>query len=224
MLGAMTEPKSFLLSPELHAYLVAHATPPDPVLETLIGETAALGDVARMQIAPEQGPFLTLLARLLDARSIVEVGTFTGYSSICLARGLAPGGRILCCDVSEEWTAVATRAWAEAGLDDRIDLRIAPALETLRALPDEPRIDLAFVDADKGNYLAYYEELVPRLRPGGLLVADNVLWSGAVVDPAADDRDTIAIRAFNDHAAADPRVEPVLLPVGDGLLLARRRP
>jgi caffeoyl-CoA O-methyltransferase len=220
----MTEPKSFLLTPELHAYLVAHATPPDPVLETLMAETAALGEIARMQIAPEQGPFLTLLARLLDARSIIEVGTFTGYSSICLARGLAPGGRLLCCDVNEEWAAIASRAWAEAGVDDRIELRLAPALETLGALPDDAGIDLAFVDADKGNYIAYYEQLVPRLRPGGLLVADNVLWSGAVVDPGADDDDTRAIRAFNDHAAADPRVEPVLLPVGDGLLLARRRP
>jgi caffeoyl-CoA O-methyltransferase len=220
----MTEPKSFLLTPELHAYLVAHATPPDPVLETLMAETAALGEIARMQIAPEQGPFLTLLARLLDARSIIEVGTFTGYSSICLARGLAPGGRLLCCDVNEEWTAIASRVWAEAGVDDRIELRLAPALETLGALPDDAGIDLAFVDADKGNYIAYYEQLVPRLRPGGLLVADNVLWSGAVVDPGADDDDTRAIRAFNDHAAADPRVEPVLLPVGDGLLLARRRP
>jgi caffeoyl-CoA O-methyltransferase len=220
----MADPKSFLLSPELHAYIVEHATPPDPVLEALVAETASLGEVARMQIAPEQGPLLTLLARLVDARWIVEVGTFTGYSSVCLARGLAPGGRLLCCDVSEEWTALARSAWAAAGLEDRVELRIAPALDTLRALPGDARIDLAFVDADKGNYIAYHEELVPRLRPGGLLVADNVLWSGAVADPAADDRDTTAIRAFNDHAAADPRVEPVVLPVGDGLLLARRRP
>ncbi len=135
-----------------------------------------------MQIAAEQGAFMGMLARLLRPRFAVEVGTFTGYSAICVARGLAPGGRLLCCDVSEEWTAVARRYWDRAGVADRIDLRLAPALETLRALPADPSIDLAFVDADKTGYAAYWDEIVPRLRPGGVVLVDNVLWSGKVVD------------------------------------------
>src|SRR5690606_5846127 len=154
-----------------------------------IARTAELGDIARMQVAPEQGALLELLVRMLGARQAVEVGTFTGYSALCVARGLAPGGRLLCCDVSEEWTAIARDAWRRAGVADRIDLRIGPALETLARLPDEPTIDFAFIDADKRGYLDYYEALVRRLRPGGLLAIDNVLWAGRVVDPAADDDD-----------------------------------
>ncbi len=220
----MAEPKSFLLSAELHRYLVGHTTPLDEVQRDLIAETEALGGVARMQVAPEQGALLTLLARLLDARTVIEVGTFTGYSALCLARGLAGGGRLVCCDVSEEWTAIARRAWERAGVADRIDLRLAPATETLAALPDDASTDLAFIDADKGGYLDYYEALVPRLRPGGLLLADNVLWGGAVVDPGDEESDTRALRAFNDHAVTDPRGEVVMLPVADGLTLARRLP
>jgi caffeoyl-CoA O-methyltransferase len=215
-------PKSFLLTPELHAYLVAHADPVDSVLADLQARTTGLGSVSGMQIAPEQGVFLQMLVSLLQATSVVEVGTFTGYSSICLARGLAAGGRLLCLDVSEEWTALARDAWSAAGLTDRIELRLAPALESLRALPPEPTVDLAFVDADKGGYVGYYEELLPRLRPGGLLVADNVLWRGAVLDPTDTQAETEAIRRFNDHVAGDPRVHKVLLPVADGLLLARK--
>ncbi|CAN5721249.1 O-methyltransferase [soil metagenome] len=218
-----SEPKSFLLSAELHDYLLTHGTPPDAVQRELIDETARLGGIARMQVAPEQGALLTLLAQLMGATRAVEVGTFTGYSALCLARGLADGGRLLCCDVSEEWTAVARRAWARAGVADRIDLRIAPASETLRGLPEAPEIDLAFIDADKGGYLDYYGALVPRLRPGGLLLVDNVLWGGAVLDAADTSADTEAIRRFNDHVAADDRVEAVLLPVADGLTLARKR-
>jgi caffeoyl-CoA O-methyltransferase len=217
----VADPKSFQLSPEVHAYLVEHGTEPDAHQQALIAETAALGGISRMQIAPEQGTFLTMLARFLGARQIVEVGTFTGYSALCLARGLAPGGRLLCCDVSEEWTAIARRAWAAAGLADRIDLRIAPALETLRSLPSDAAIDLAFIDADKTSYRDYYEELVPRMRPGGTIAIDNVLWGGRVVDPSATDDDTLAIRAFNDHVAADPRTDVVMLPIADGLTLAR---
>lgn len=216
-------PKSFLLDDTLARYLVEHCEPLDDVQRDLIEETAALGAVAGMQIAPEQGAFMTLLTRVLGARRAVEVGTFTGYSALCIARGLGPDGRLLCCDVNEEWTAIARRAWARAGLDDRIELRLAPAIETLRSLPTDDPIDLAFIDADKQSYAAYYEELVARLRPGGLLLADNVLWGGAVVDPSADDPDVRAIRAFNDLVTADPRVEAVLVPVADGLTVARKR-
>jgi caffeoyl-CoA O-methyltransferase len=150
----------------------------------------------------------------------VEVGTFTGYSSLCIARALVPGGRLLCCDVSEEWTAIARAAWVEAGVDDRIELRLGPALDTLRALPPDEPLDLAFVDADKGGYAAYLDELVPRLRPGGLLLVDNTLWSGQVVDPSDRSDDVVAIRAVNDMLAADDRLTTVLLPVADGLTLA----
>lgn len=219
------QPKSFLLTAELDTYLLDHCAPgPDAVLDELAAETARLGDVALMQIAPEQGALLTLLARLVGARWAVEVGTFTGYSSICIARGLSPGGRLLCCDVSEEWTAVAQRAWERAGLTERIELRLAPALDTLRSLPEDPHLDLAFVDADKPGYVAYYDELVPRLRPGGLLLADNVLWMGLVTDPTATDEATEAIRRFNDHVRDDPRMESLILPVADGLTVARRLP
>lgn len=219
----MAEPKTVAVTPEVHGYLVAHGTPPDAVQQALIEETAALGRASGMQIAPEQGAFMTLLAKLVDARFVVEVGTFTGYSAICLARGLAPGGRLLCLDVSEEWTSVARRHWAEAGLDDRIELRLGPAADALRALPVDPPVDLAFIDADKGGYRTYYDELVDRVRPGGLVLLDNVLWGGAVVDPGDTEPDTEAIRAVNDHVAADPRVEVVMLPVADGLTIARKR-
>lgn len=218
----MADPKSFFLGADVHEYLVAHGTPPDPIQRDLIRRTADLGGISMMQIAPEQGAFMTMLTQLLDVHSAVEVGTFTGYSALCIARGLAPGGRLLCCDVSEEWTALGRAAWDEAGVADRIELRIAPAIETLRALPAERTIDLAFVDADKPMYGAYADELLDRMRPGGVLLVDNVLWGGAVVDAASDDENTVAIRAFNDRLAADDRVETVMLPLGDGLTLARR--
>jgi caffeoyl-CoA O-methyltransferase len=218
----MADPKSFFLGAEIHEYLVAHGTPPDAVQQGLIRRTAELGGVSMMQIAPEQGAFITMLTRLLGVSNAVEVGTFTGYSALCIARGLADGGRLLCCDVSEEWTAIAREAWAEAGVADRIELRIAPAIDTLRDLPAERTIDLAFVDADKPMYGAYADELLERMRPGGVLMVDNVLWSGAVVDASVSDENTVAIRAFNDWLAADDRVETVMLPLGDGLTLARR--
>jgi caffeoyl-CoA O-methyltransferase len=217
------EPKSLGLSPELHAYLVAHGTPPDAVQRELIAATGALGPIARMQVAPEQGALLTLVARLIGAREAVEVGTFTGYSSLAIARGLAPGGRLLCCDVSAEWTALARRAWQRAGVADRIELRIAPALDTLRALPETPRFDLAFIDADKTNYAAYYEEILKRTRTGGLILVDNVLWRGTVIDASVQDEDTRAIRAFNERVCADPRVDCVMTPISDGLTFLRKR-
>lgn len=219
----MADPKSFFLSPELHDYLVRHGTPPDPVQRELIARTEALGAVAGMQISPEQGTFLTLLTRLMGARRVLEVGTFTGYSALCFARGVGEDGQVICCDVSEEWTAIAREAWTAAGVDERIDLRLGPALDTLRGLPSGPTLDLAFIDADKQNYIGYWEALVPRLRPGGALLVDNVLWGGAVIDASNTDENTEALRAFNDHAAADDRVEGVMLPIADGLSLFRKR-
>ena len=222
----MAQPKSFLLSSELAEYLVAHGTPPDSVQQSLIEETAALGAVSGMQIAPEQGAFLTVLTRLLSVRSAIEIGTFTGYSSLCIARGLPADGTLVCCDVSEEWTSIGKRAWQAAGVAERVDLRIAPALDTLAALAAgtaEARFDLAFIDADKPNYVNYYEALLPLMRPNGAILVDNVLWDGNVVKEDARDDNTRAIRAFNDRIAADDRVDVVMLPIADGLTLARKR-
>jgi caffeoyl-CoA O-methyltransferase len=219
----MAEPKSVVVTPELHAYAVAHGTPPDDVQRSLIEVTAGLGSVSGMQISPDQGAFMTLLTKIVGVRFAVEVGTFTGYSSICIARGLATGGRLLCCDVSEEWTAIARDHWVRAGVAELIELRIAPAIETLQALPADPPIDLAFIDADKPGYVDYYEEIVARLRPGGVVLLDNVLWSGVVADPTNTDENTVAIRAVNDRVAADDRVEAVVLPIADGLTIARKR-
>lgn len=174
-----------------------------------------------MQIAPEQGEFLAMLTSMVGASFAVEVGTFTGYSALSIARSLAPGGRLLCCDVSKEWTAVAREHWALAGVTDRIDLRIAPGIKTLRALDAEPMVDLGFIDADKAGYIGYYEELVTRLAPNGVICVDNTLWSGAVADPTNLDSDTVALRAFNDYVAADPRTRQVIVPIGDGLTLIR---
>ncbi len=215
-------PRSSLISGELFDYVAAHAPAPDAVLRDLAAETAAMGGVSSMQIAPDQGALMGLLARLVGVNFAVEVGTFTGYSSICIARALAPGGRLLCCDVSADYTAVAQKYWDRAGLADRIDLRIAPAADTLAALPAEPAIDFAFIDADKTGYLGYWELIVPRLRPGGVLLVDNVLWSGRVVEAEENGVDTVALREFNDRVAGDGRVEAVLLPVADGLTLARK--
>ena len=219
----MSDPKSFHLSAAVHEYLVRHGTPPDPVLRDLADETARLGQISRMQIAPEQGAFMTLLARAIGARRAVEVGTFTGYSALCIARGLPDDGHLLACDVSEEWTAVARRHWERAGVAKKIELRLGPAASTLRALPLEPRFDLGFIDADKPSYPTYYEEILLRLRPGGLILVDNVLWFGRVADPAEQDPQTVAIRAFNSLVAADARVECVMLPVSDGLSILRKR-
>ena len=217
------DPKSVQMTAALHAYLVSHGTPPDEIQRALIDETRALGDTSVMQIAPEQGAFMTLLARILGARRAIEIGTFTGYSALCLARGLTDDGKLICCDVSEEWTSVGRRYWERAGVAHKIDLRIAPAIETLAQLPREPDFDLAFIDADKSGYIAYFEALLPLIRKGGVILVDNVLWSGAVVDPAVDDENTSAIRKFNDLVAADSRVECVMLPIADGLTLLRKR-
>jgi len=215
--------RNFTVTDDVRDYAVGHGSwTSDDVIRQLRAETQALGDVAGMQIGDDQGQLLTMMARLVGARRAVEVGTFTGYSSLCIARGLVEGGSLLCCDISEEWTAIGRQAWDRAGLGDRIELRIAPALETLRELPNEAVIDLVFIDADKPGYGAYWDELVPRVRPGGVLLVDNVLWSGTIVDAAVTDDNTLALRRFNDKAAADDRVEVVVLPAFDGLTIARK--
>ena len=166
---------------------------------------------------------MTLITQLTGARSAIEIGTFTGYSSICITRGLAPGGTLLCCDVSEQWTSVARKYWEKAGLADRIELRLAPAMQTLLSLPDEELFDLAFIDADKESYLGYWRQVVPRIRPGGLIMVDNTFSHGRVLDAGNDNPVVIAIRDLNDHAAADDRVDVVMVPLGDGLTLARKK-
>jgi caffeoyl-CoA O-methyltransferase len=215
--------KFITLDQKLYDYLLAHGHNDDPVLRELARETQEkLDRRAGMQIAPEQGTFMTLLARAIGARRAIEVGTFTGYSAICIARGLGSDGSLICCDVSEEWTAIARRYWEKAGVAGRITLKIAPALDTLRALPAGEAFDFAFIDADKINYRHYYEEVLRRTRSGGLILVDNVLWSGAVLDEKDRSEDTMAIRAFNDFAVTDKRVELVMLPISDGLTLARK--
>lgn len=210
------------LRPNLHSYLVAHSSPPDALLRDLIAETAErFPDNVIMQIGPEQGAFMTMLTSLMGARQAIEVGTFTGYSSICLARGLANGGKLICCDVSEEWTSLARAYWQKAGLTDRVELRLGSALDTLRALPLAPAFDLAFIDADKTGYTGYWEEIVPRLRQGGIILVDNTFLHGRIFERQPDPN-AQAIRDFNDHAVADQRMDVVMLPVGDGLTLARK--
>ena len=211
------------LSPGLSDYLAGHSTPPDALLRDLTAETAErFPDHLRMQIGHQQGTFLTMLAGLMEARHAVEVGTFTGYSSICLARGMATDGKLICCDISEEWTSVARTYWQKAGLADRIDLRLGPALDTLRALPAGAWLDLAFIDADRAGLTGYWDELVQRLRPGGVILVDNVLLHGRIFDPEPD-AEARAVRRFNEHALADDRVALAMLPLADGLTMARRR-
>lgn len=213
-----------LINPAVSDYLLAHCTPADDILRDLAAETlTATGGAAEMQISHDEGEFLTMLVRLVGARRAVEVGVFTGYSSLCIARGLPADGHLLACDVSDEWTTIARRYWTRAGVADRIDLRLAPALETLRALPTDETIDFAFIDADKTSYPDYYEELVQRLRPGGLIALDNVLRAGGVLDAKSQDPGDIAMRHMNDIVVADTRVDSVMLPVRDGITLARKR-
>jgi caffeoyl-CoA O-methyltransferase len=223
----MADPKSFFLTAALADYLLAHCAEIDDAQRWLIEETATsvhVPDVMRpAAIPPEQGAFMTLITRLVGARRAIEVGTFTGYSSICIARGLEPGGRLLCCDISREWAAIAREAWERAGVAERIEMRLAPAIETLRALPDETTVDLAFIDADKAGYPAYYEEILARLRPNGLILVDNTLWWGDVLVPSETEGEVVAIRAFNNMVTADERVESMILTIGDGLTLIRKR-
>ena len=213
------------ISDELAAYVVEVGTREPELLARLREETAAIPQHG-MQIAPDEGAFLAILVELLGARRCIEVGTFTGYSSTAIALALPPDGQLICCDVSEEWTSLARKYWAEAGVAGKIDLRIAPATETLDQLlanGEEDGFDFAFIDADKVGYDDYYERLLRLVRPGGLIAVDNTLWHGAVLDADSDDEDTRAIQAFNAKLAGDSRITLCLLPVADGVTLARRR-
>lgn len=214
--------KTVSIDRQTYDYLLRQAEPPTPAQAHLIDRTNDLGESAEMQIPHEQAVFFTLLTRMTDARLVVEVGTYTGYSTLAFARGLPPEGRVITCDISTEWGVLAKEVWSEAGVDHQIDLRIGPAAETLRALPVHPGIDIAFIDADKVGYIEYWELLVPRVRPGGVLLADNVLYYGdaARPDPTGNAR---AIDLFNQHVRADDRVESVLLPIADGLTVARKK-
>ena len=209
----------------IYDYAVAHSEPPDAVQRALITATADLGPWSAMQIGPDQGAFMSILTAVLRPRFAVEIGTFTGYSSLAVARALPDGARLLCCDISEEWTTIARTHWEAAGVADRIDLVIGPAAETLATLPPGQEVDLAFIDADKTGYLTYYEALVPRLSAQGVILIDNTLWGGRVADdPSADDaEDTVALRQLNDHVLADPRTEVAQLTIGDGVTMIRRR-
>jgi caffeoyl-CoA O-methyltransferase len=215
--------KYITLTPELYDYVVEHGARQDDVLRRLADETDQLGDIAVMQIAPEQGAFMTLLVRAMGASRALELGTFTGYSAICIARGLVDGGTLVTCDISGEWTEIARRYFDEAGVTDRLDLRLGPALETLRELPATDPFDFAFIDADKTEYPDYYEECLRLLRPGGVIMLDNVLRGGQVVNGDDADERTAATRQVNDRAIADDRVEVAMLGVADGITLALKR-
>jgi predicted O-methyltransferase YrrM len=217
--------KYLRLDDRIYEYLRAVSLREHGALRRLREETARMSQ-AQMQIAPEQGQLMALLVQLLGARRTLEVGVFTGYSSLAVALALPPDGRVVACDVSEEWTAVARRYWREAGVAEKIDLRLAPALDTLDGLlggGQAGAFDFAFIDADKGNYDAYYERALELVRPGGLICIDNVLWSGRVADPGVEDEDTAAIRALNRKLHGDERVALSLVPVADGLTLALKR-
>lgn len=216
-------PKPTPLTDDLFAYLVAHGSRPDDVQAALIAETEALGDPAGMQISPDEGAFLTLVAKLTGARTALELGTFTGFSAMCIVRGLRDGGSLTCCDVSEEWTQVARRHWDAAGIGERIELRLGPALETLRSLPEAPAYDFVFIDADKPSYPAYWEEVVPRVNSGGVILVDNVLYHERVIDASDTSDGTAAIRQLNDRILVDDRVEATMVTIADGITVARKK-
>ena len=213
-----------LLPQSVDDYLRTVIARESPLLQRLRAETAKLPH-GGMQIGADQGVFLAFLVRLIGARNAIEIGTFTGYSAISVASALAPGGRLVCCDVSDEWTSIARRYWADAGLSDRIELHLRPAQETLAELSRKHgpgSFDFAFIDADKTGYDAYYEACLSLLRPGGLIAIDNVLWSGTVADPANQEKDTVALRALNVKIRDDRRVNACLVSLGDGVMLARK--
>ena len=217
--------RAITMNDTIYRYLVDHSVREHPVLAELRAETAKLKQ-AVMQIGADQGQLMALLAKLIGAKRCLEVGVFTGYSSLAVALALPPDGSIIAMDVSEEWTSIARRHWEKAGVADKIDLRLGAAigtLDTLISLRQTGRFDMAFIDADKGNYLAYYERCLELLRPGGLVVIDNTLWSGDVADPSKQEADTVALRALNDELHRDERVDIAMLSVGDGVTLARKR-
>jgi O-methyltransferase len=217
--------RTLTLTPPLYEYLSSVSVREPALLRRLRQETAH-DAAANMQIGPEQGQFMALLVELIGARTIIEIGTYTGYSSLCMALAMPDDGRLVCCDVSEAWTAIARRYWVEAGVDDRIELRLAPALDTLLQLLQEGaggQFDLVFIDADKENYLEYYELALRLLRPGGLMMVDNTLWNGAVIDNRDHSEVTEAIRHFNQVLYEDDRINLSLVPIGDGLTLALKK-
>jgi caffeoyl-CoA O-methyltransferase len=215
--------RSRFIDEAVSAYAADHSTGPDDIQVSLQGETQdKTGAMSVMQIGDDQAVLMELLVRAMGVRSAIEIGTFTGYSALAVARGMGPSGHLLCLDINEEWTSIARGFWTKAGVADRIELRIGPALDTLRSLDHEEQFDFAFVDADKTGYSSYYDELLPRMRSGALLLADNTLQNGAVLDPSKDDPNTVAIREFNAKVAADDRVRQVLLPIGDGVTVIQK--
>jgi caffeoyl-CoA O-methyltransferase len=215
--------KFLQMSGELQEYVVEHSSPRDDALIEIERDTEALGGIAVMQMSAEQGALFTVLVGALGARLAVEVGTFTGYGAVCIARGLAPGGRLICCEVDPDRAAMAVSNLERAGVADVCDMRVGPALETLQALPLEESIDFAFIDADKTGYSDYYDALLPRMRVGGLIALDNVLRGGQVLDPDTGDESNDAMRALNDRIARDPRVEVAMVPMADGITFARKK-
>jgi len=217
--------RNLQLTDTLYQYILDHSVREPAVLRELHEETAPMKH-AGMQIGADQGQFMGLLAKLVGAKRCIEIGVFTGYSSISVALALPPDGKIIACDVSEEWTSVARRYWRKAGVDGKIELRLGPAVETLDGLlaaGEAGKFDFAFIDADKGNYLHYYERCLKLVRTGGLLLFDNTLWSGEVANPENQKDDTVALRALNDALHHDERIDVALLPIGDGITLARKR-
>lgn len=213
------------LSDELYHYLLSVSLREPEVLAALRKETA-LDEMAMMQISPEQGQFMSLLVKILNPQKIVEVGTFTGYSSLAMALASADDCKITCCDVSEKWTSIARRYWQKAGVENKFDLRLAPAVETLDQMladGESESVDFAFIDADKVNYQNYFEKCLALMRVGGVMAMDNVLWGGSVIDDSKNDEDTIAIRQFNNQLLSDSRVDISLIPIADGLTLARKK-
>ena len=216
--------RSHFIDATIDDYSAAHSTGPDDHQRTLQTVTRdKTGGAAGMQIGDDQAVLMEMLVRAMGVERAIEIGTFTGYSALAIARGLGPDGQLLCCDVSEEWGAIAREAWQQAGVSDKIELRIGPGIETLRSLPTDEQFDLAFIDADKTGYTDYYEEVLPRLRPGGLILLDNMLQAGRVTDPSINDNSVVAIRALNDAIVIDHRVKVVLLPLGDGVSVVQKQ-
>lgn len=219
---------TFRVDEALSDYIVRSCTPPDPVVTSLIKHTTEVGELYEMMVPVEQAGFLTLLTKIVSARTVIDVGTFTGLSALSFARGLAPGGKVITCDVTDEWQGIARKHWEQAGVSDRIDFRLGPAWKTLTSLTADEQADIIFVDADKMSYPRYYRAAVPLLRPGGLLVLDNVLLHGTVLNPAdvPEEMPRLAaetMREVNARVAADGRLDTVMLPVSDGLTIARKK-
>lgn len=215
--------KTICITEKLYEYILSVSLREPEVLKDLRRETA-LDENSNMQISPEQGQFMALLVKMLGAERTLDIGVYTGYSSLCIAMSIPEKGRVVACDVSREWTDIARRYWRKAGVEDKIELHLVPAKQTLKKLIEEgtTTFDFAFIDADKKNYDQYYENCLQLIRPGGLIAIDNVLWDGAVADAGNDDADTVAIRALNHKIHTDPRVEISLVPIADGLTLARK--